>query len=228
MATKRSADALEGEGRRDLNTETKRLRLSPTMDANSNSSNSSNGVVSEDSALRSSPLASECNRKSSASSLPSSGSDADSESYLSSSSEEESSEDEASEDIITVGGPKRPHISKSSALNGAQDLRARKAALLPQLQAANQELVGDNHGWNMEDVEEGEQHIEMDLGLGVLEEQPDDDSGSSDASSEGEDDSISEDSPVGGRNRDEPDTNVMRKLMGQPKASKKPAIEDLG
>jgi hypothetical protein len=52
------------------------------------------------------------------------------------------------------------------------DLRARLAAFLPELEKANQELK--QRSANIEQVEEGEQYVEMNLGLGVLEQSNDD------------------------------------------------------
>lgn len=72
------------------------------------------------------------------------------------------------EEVVTVGGPKKPRINPK-ILSNAQDLQARLKSFLPQLQQANTELAAKGPGLSMEDVEDDEQHIEMNLGLGVLE-----------------------------------------------------------
>lgn len=174
-------------------------------------------------------------RNSSFSSLQSAG-HGDSESSLSSPSEESSDEDdEVEERITTVGGPKKPQIARGAVLEGAQDLQTRLSALLPRLAAANSELDPDGVGYSMEDVEDGEQHIEMNLGLGVLEEKLNGDSSSSaeesDIDSESETSDI-EDLPTSSgavmRELEGKDTQVMNKLRGQKTKRRKAGIEDLG
>jgi hypothetical protein len=61
-------------------------------------------------------------------------------------------------------------MSPSHFQAGSGDLRTRLSAFLPQLAQANKVLEDGQEIHNMEDVEEDEQHIEMNLGLGVLEE----------------------------------------------------------
>jgi len=158
----------------------------------------------------------------------------ESESSLSSSSEE-SSDYETDEEVVTLGGPKKPPIGNNSDLTAAQQLQARIAALLPQLQAANEELIDGAPGQSMEDVDDGEQHIEMNLGLGVLEEQREGDSDSSDDSSDSDEESLCEEEegvPISSgavsREPDEREPNIMRKLLGQKNDRRKPGIEDLG
>ena len=170
------------------------------------------------------------------SSVLSSTSEEDSGSDISSSSEDVS-EDESDEEIVTIGGPKKPQIGRGPALGGAQDLQARISALLPQLQAANEQLTTGENGQNMENVADDEPHIEMDLGLGVLEEKQNYDSDASDSedlggkeddyqSAEGDKTPVSSDTVAPGRNGR--DTDAMRKLLGQQKGRNQPGIEDLG
>jgi hypothetical protein len=91
-----------------------------------------------------------------------------SSSSSSESSSEEDEDDSEEEKIVTLGGPKKPRIN-ASILSDAQDLHARLKQFLPQLQQANTELAAKGAGLSMEDVDDGEEHIEMNLGLGVLE-----------------------------------------------------------
>lgn len=172
---------------------TKRSRLSPTKDSASTSSGPSTCSVSEDSALRSSPPASEHTRNSSLDSAALSvnveGDDTDTSistsSSSSSSSDEDDSEDVDDEDvemITTIPARKKPPIRSSSPLRNANDLRARLASLLPRMAEANELLKNGGTGASMEEVEDDERHIEMELGLGVLEERHDDTSSESDSS----------------------------------------------
>ncbi|KAK4539970.1 hypothetical protein LTR36_009940 [Oleoguttula mirabilis] len=237
MARKRSAAEIEAPADRSRRADAKRTRMSPADDVRDDSSAPSSCSVSEDSALRSSPAPSDHTRHSSFSSAQSGGDD-DSESSLSSSSDESSDEDSGdANQIITVGGPKKPQIAREVTLNGAQDLQARIAALLPQLAAANSNLDKDGAGHSMEDVEEGEQHIEMNLGLGVLEEKQGGDCSSSEDESENESESGSElsdgaDVPTSSaavmREQEGRVTHVMGKLLGQRTGRRRAGIEDLG
>ncbi|KAK5122041.1 hypothetical protein LTR85_004287 [Meristemomyces frigidus] len=235
MARKRSAAEVEAPAGRPRRADAKRTRVSPNDEDHDESSAPSSCAVSEDSALRSSPAASNRTRHSSVSSVQSAGYD-ESDSSLSSSNEDSSDEDSDNEDqIITVGGPKKPQIAREPTSTGAQDLQARLSALLPRLAAANRELDKDGAGHSMEDVEDGEQHIEMNLGLGVLEEKQDGDSSSSGEESEDESESeLSDDTDVPTssaavkREQDGKDTQVMDKLLRQRTGRRKAGIEDLG
>lgn len=71
--------------------------------------------------------------------------------------------------IIALSGRKKPEIDPQIVLDYARDLRARLNAFLPQLQQANNELATQGKNLNMEEVADEEQHIELSLGLGVLE-----------------------------------------------------------
>ncbi|GAB7363953.1 hypothetical protein MBLNU230_g4515t1 [Neophaeotheca triangularis] len=105
-----------------------------------------------------------------------------------------------------------------------QDIRARLAAFLPRMAAANEELKkkGEAGNRDIEAVGEDEPHIEMSLGLGVLEEK-NGDASSSGSSSHGESDDGEENAE-----RAEKEDDVLRKLMGQGGDGKKAGIEDLG
>ncbi|KAK5133326.1 hypothetical protein LTR08_007851 [Meristemomyces frigidus] len=234
MARKRAAAEMEMPSRpRPHRAEAKRTKLSTLDVARSNSSAPSSCSVSEASALQSSPAASDRSRHSSASSMHPDVDDG-SESSVSSSSDESS--EEASEDeerVVPVGGPKKPEIADDGMLVGAHDFKARLSAFLPRLAAANSELDKDGAGHSMEDVEDGEQHIEMNLGLGVLEEKQAGDSSSSDESSDCDsEDADDEDVPVSSdvvkREKEDRDTQVMDKLLGQKRGRRKGGVEEMG
>ncbi|KAK0248813.1 hypothetical protein LTS16_008031 [Friedmanniomyces endolithicus] len=254
MAHKRPASDMDVQPLRPLRTTQKRARISASdNDEHSDSSALSSGSVSVASALESSPPASpqqQRRRNSSVSSLPSSTLDSDGEAdddSLSSSSAEESSEDlsdGSDEEVVTsVHGTKKPAMAKGKArlLEGAQDLSARISALLPRLAAANSALLDTNgegsHGHSLEDVEEGEGYIEMDLGLGVLEEKTggdgDSDSSEDESGEDGGERAEGDDVPVSsgavGRDRGQTasDTHILGKLMGQRKVERKAGVEAL-
>ncbi|KAK4899461.1 hypothetical protein LTR27_003194 [Elasticomyces elasticus] len=223
MSRKRSASEMDSLPARPRRAESKRTKISPSYDDRSDSSIPSIGSVSVASALESSPSASH-RRNSSISSMESSSRD-DSDSSLSSSSDETSDEDSDDEPVVTIGAPKKPAIAKTkeALLGGAHDLSARISALLPQLAAANSAL---------EAGEDGEQHIEMNLGLGVLEEKGD---GSSESSGYTSDDD-SEHSDAGDlplssgtakRKTTDHDTDVLGKLMGHKRARKFAGVQAL-
>jgi len=208
----------------------KRIKLSPAaQDEATNSSEPSSGSVSEDSALRSSPQPSDHTRNSGMSSLPPSGVDEEdgSESSVSSTSSESSgleSEDEA--EITTIGRPKKPVISREGM---SEDLRARLAGFLPQMADANRLLESQPEGWSLEDVGEGEQFIEMSLGLGVLEEQGDG-GDSSDESESDQEEGLEDDLPASSdgvkRSQQDREADVLGKLMGQSRSRHKVGIQD--
>ncbi|SMQ47617.1 unnamed protein product [Zymoseptoria tritici ST99CH_1A5] len=175
MVTKRSIDALEEiSTQRSSARDRKRSRIS-ALDARSNSSVASSEPLSEPSAMQSTPPLDRHLEQSSASSVPSQGQDesepsasSTSSPSASESSSEDGEDDSMEEEVVTVGGPKKPRINPK-ILSNAQDLQARLKSFLPQLQQANTELAAKGPGLSMEDVEDDEQHIEMNLGLGVLE-----------------------------------------------------------
>lgn len=171
----------------------------------------------------------------------------DSESELSESSEEPSSES-SSEDESDVEESKSTAEAKQQARRGKSDgitnLRAGQGQkpimrinkddmgpdirdflkdFLPQLKAANEELVAHRKAGtlksreiDMVDAPEEEEYIEMDLGLGVLEEK----NPSADDSS----DSDSDESMADG---DDKETDRLRKLMGQNTTKKAPVIQEV-
>lgn len=233
MGTKRPAEEAEQVRLRPRRETAKKAKLSPVEEANS--SEPSSCSVSEHSALQSSPPASEHTRESSLSSLHVTSHEDGSEASVSSSTSSETSESESDEDIVTIGGPKKPTISSSLfSDDAAEDIRSRLRTLLPQMAQANDLLTSEGPVQNMEDVEDDEQHIEMNLGLGVLEEQPENDtSNSSDGSSDaGEEPEDREDLPASScaaqRAKDGKASDVMSKLMGQRADQRKVGIEDLG
>ncbi|KAK0928306.1 hypothetical protein LTR29_017399 [Friedmanniomyces endolithicus] len=254
MARKRPASDMDVQSLRPLRTTQKRARISASdNDDHSDSSALSSGLVSVASALESSPPASpqqQRRRNSSVSSLPSSTPHSDGEAEVESSSSsnaEESSEDPSDgsdeEAVTAVHGTKKPAMAKGKErlLEGAQDLSARISALLPRLAAANSALLDTNgegsHGHSLEDVEEGEGYIEMDLGLGVLEEKTggdgDSDSSGDESGGDYEEQAGADHVPVSsgavGRDRGQTasDTYILGKLMGQRRVERKSGVEAL-
>ncbi|BFZ54503.1 hypothetical protein PYCC9005_001540 [Savitreella phatthalungensis] len=67
---------------------------------------------------------------------------------------------------------KKPKIDKSVAGQDASDLTSRLSSFLPRMKSANDALAvsATQTDHNIESVQDGEPYIEMDLGLGVLEE----------------------------------------------------------
>ncbi|KAI5367733.1 Putative NOP protein chaperone 1 [Septoria linicola] len=66
----------------------------------------------------------------------------------------------------------KPKIDHNLVMAYAKELEAKLHAFLPQLRQANSKLSEHSAKLNMENVNENEQHIEMNLDLGVLEQQP--------------------------------------------------------
>jgi len=226
MAQKRSAPDTETIKARPRHESTKRTRLAPKDERDGDSSAPSSCSVSVDSALQSSPSASGQERQSSMSSLEAADDSDESMSSVSSDSESES-DDEISEDedeVATIRTQKKPDFS-APALEGAGDLQARLRAFLPQMADANSKLENGAAGFSMEDVKDDEPHIEMNLGLGVLEEQGEDrDEGSEEYDDEGEDQD--EEMPLASEAaRKEKD--VMGKLMGG-REQRKGGVEEVG
>lgn len=234
MAVKRPAEEPHQLRSRPRRETTKRTKLSPIE--NADSSEPSSCSVSEDSALRSSPPASEHTRQSSLSSMNATSVEDDEEESVSSSTSSDTSDEESDDAIINVGGPKKPDISSSLFSDGAaEDIRTRLKTLLPQLAKANNLLLNGDNVDSMEDVEEDEEHIEMNLGLGVLEEKTEDADDSSDSSKS----SVDEDghqtrqalpassAPVKRSNKDR-EVDAMGELLGRDMDKQKIGIEDLG
>ncbi|KAM5454738.1 hypothetical protein MaudCBS49596_002035 [Microsporum audouinii] len=142
--------------------------------------------------------------------------DSDSESEYESSDEEPSDDDEQMHNQ-TIHIPSRPsaNIPNNSAL------RARLASFIPSLKAANENLereiaAGKTMTLEVDNADEGKgQYIEMNLGLGVLQ--------------EGEDDHISEgseSSDCAEKNTNQ-EKNIIDKLMGKKPVPRKPNIEEV-
>lgn len=204
-------------------TESKRRRSSSTARVPSDCSDVS--TVSGASALQSTPGASDDRTESSLSSI-SAGDDEVSEGDSSETATDDSSDDDEEEDvsedeIVTLGGPKRPQIDPKRVLEEAQKLQARLQELLPKLRKANEHLAEKGGSLNIEDVGDNQQHIEMNLGLGVLEEQQD---------SEDEDAVIKESSSGTNHTVQESTcgTDVMQSLLGADQNQPRPGIEEVG
>lgn len=135
------------------------------------------------------------------------GDDEDSSSEAESSSDNDStSEEEDNNDIPTLKPGVKPDFSSARKLTaGAPSLQDRLKSFLPQLAEANSKLAKDGvNAFSMEDVGEDEPHIEMDLGLGVLEEKR-----------EGENESEDEDEDGEEKERKRKEKDVMSELMGR-------------
>ena len=162
MSRKRLASEADLAAQRPRRGSVKRARVSRSDNDRSDSSLPSTCSVSEASAMRSSPGAADHASDSSASSLAEA---SDTESSTSDTTEESSDAELEEELVVTIGRPKKPVIQMTAVADGAQDLQARISALLPQILAANDELGRAGGGCSIEDVKDGEQHIEMNLGL---------------------------------------------------------------
>ena len=232
MGVKRPADELDPPRSLSYRRSFKRTKISPAAPDIGNSSDPSSCSVSEDSALQSSPPISEHTRQSSMSSLQQPSDDDESISSVSTSSDESSVSDSDEDEIVTIGGPKKPEIAHTQLADGAQDMRARITSFLPQLAEANDLLTSGQDVQNIEDVDEDEQHIEMNLGLGVLEEQHDDsasgDSEERHSESDDEDVELPASSGTVKRVNESQKADVMGKLLGSRTGRRKVDIQDLG
>jgi hypothetical protein len=246
MSVKRKSDVLESSIAQQR--PRKQIKHSQEQRRGSHNSEPSSSYVSEDSTLQSISSTAKCGSNSSMSSLPISTSHGqDSASDMSTSSSEssisetdsgfESDMEDEEEDIVTIGGPKKPNIQRANEVDTAHSLHARLASLLPQIAEANRLLKSRPSGHSMEDVEEGEQHIEMNLGLGVLEKQYDssDSTSSSSESSADEDREEMEECDTGldistktSRKSQNRELDVMGKLLGQRHERQNKTIEDVG
>lgn len=186
MALKRSiADTEHPDRQNEPRASRKRTRLSPSATAVSDNSTMSSGSVSKASALSSTPDIA-MRAQDSSLSAPSHVNEDDSDSSMESSDDSASSSEDEEEDgdndeamreggePVILGGPKKPRID-AGVLAGAGDLASRLKAFLPQMQQANSELAERGAGMSMEDVDDEEEHIEMSLGLGVLEQKKEQD-----------------------------------------------------
>lgn len=149
----------------------------------------------------------------------SSGSDSENESMNGEDGSEDESMNEAEVEIVTLPLPKKakkPTIKAVEVVGQEVDLGARLKRFLPQLAAANQELeayraAGMLKERNLEVVDEeaGKEYIEMDLGLGVLEETS---SNSRDSGSRGYYDDSTDTTALETEEKD-----ILGKLMGRTK-----------
>lgn len=132
-----------------------------------------------------------------------------SEAESSSDHDSTSEEEDNNNDIPTLKPGVKPDFSSARKLTaGAPSLQDRLKSFLPQLAEANSKLAKDGtNAFSMEDVGEDEPHIEMDLGLGVLEEKRE---GESEDEDEGNGEMEGEE-----RERKTKEKDVMSELMGR-------------
>jgi hypothetical protein len=163
----------------------------------------------------------------------------DNESELSESSEDPSSEssseedsDDSDSDVETEGEDmvvnlranrgKKPKMKPPKQEELGPDIRHFLKDFLPQLKASNEQLEADRKAGTLKGLEIDEedakdsQHIEMDLGLGVLEEQDPD----------AKDESFESDSDTD-ESRQEKDKDVLGKLMGRKNDTKCAGIHEI-
>ncbi|CAG8150340.1 unnamed protein product [Penicillium olsonii] len=126
----------------------------------------------------------------------------------------------ANDSLPHIGGRRKPQIHR---FNGDSGLMSRLNAFLPQMKTANEDLQRQIEAGQAEDLVldnaegNGERYIEMDLGLGVLEEKRDGDSSNEESETEGGKDA-------------EDDSDIIGKLMGGKKnkaESDKPSIQEM-
>lgn len=195
-----------------------------TMAQHTEDHNMTDATSTVDLALRSNtsnaPSDSKTTTTTSTSQAETASSSADSDSDDASTSDSDSEEDASEEEVATLKPGVKPDFSRARAIaSGAPSLEDRLKAFLPQLAEANSRLQKGGEGeYSMEVVGEDEPHIEMDLGLGVLEE-TNGDGGSESDEEEGEE------KGEGGRKRKEKD--VMGELMGK-KENQTAGIEEVG
>jgi len=173
-------------------------------------------------ALRSSSSNAPSDNKTTTTQAETTSSSADSDSDDASTSQEDSDEESEEEQIATLKPGVKPDFSSARKIaSGAPSLEDRLKAFLPQLAEANSKLQKGGEGeYSMEVVGEDEPHIEMDLGLGVLEETK----GGSESEGESDEDE-GEEKGEGERKRKEKD--VMAELMGK-KENVTAGIEEVG
>ncbi|KAI9703174.1 MAG: hypothetical protein M1836_007739 [Candelina mexicana] len=162
---------------------------------------------------------------SSTSSSSSDSSSSDSGTDSSSDSDDSSSDIPSVSPIINLPLLKKPKIATSNPQGS--HLLSRVLDLLPQMAAANAELEEDRAAGRLEEKniesledEDGDAHIEMNLGLGVLEEQP------PDSLLDGEE-LVSRDTKPNDNERSlqEQEVDIVGKLLRRPKS--KPNIEEV-
>ncbi|RJE25778.1 hypothetical protein PHISCL_01891 [Aspergillus sclerotialis] len=142
-------------------------------------------------------------------------------------SDEEADNNPSEEPLTNVPGRQKPRIHR---VEKNLDILSRVSAFLPKMKDANESLereiaAGRGADLRVDNVGEEDEgrYIEMNLGLGVLEEKKPDDN---DSPSSDEDDDM-RDSDEDGSSK-QTDSNVMNKLMGTKQSmSKKPTIEEI-
>ncbi|KAJ5301487.1 hypothetical protein N7508_006350 [Penicillium antarcticum] len=130
-----------------------------------------------------------------------------------------------------IGGRPKPRIHR---MKGDSELLSRLSAFLPQMKTANEDLQREIEAGRVGDLvldnadEGGEQYIEMDLGLGVLEEKKDGDSSSED--DDDKEESKTGSAATGNTSQDLKDSDIIGKLMGgkgKKAEADKPSIEEM-
>ncbi|KAG9565763.1 hypothetical protein KCU71_g1644, partial [Aureobasidium melanogenum] len=130
----------------------------------------------------------------------------------------------------------RPKKQKPSfARPTTSDLQSRLQAFLPQMAAANAELEklakeGGLEGKRLEDVGEGDEYVEMELGLGVMEEKREGEENSEDSSDESSEDSSEDSSEVDEeddkkkqKEKEQKEKDILGRLMGHKQGREKGA-----
>ncbi|QIW94502.1 hypothetical protein AMS68_000020 [Peltaster fructicola] len=127
------------------------------------------------------------------------------------------------EDITTVNRHSKPSFVLPASLS-SHSLHDRLRSFLPELAQSNEKLAHETNK-SLEDVGDEEEHISMELGLGVLEQQPDEsDKDETDSGSDSSKDSKDHATPV----LSKADDDHMRKLLGQSTSVEKANIEEVG
>ncbi|KAL2221052.1 hypothetical protein M432DRAFT_637542 [Thermoascus aurantiacus ATCC 26904] len=221
-------------------------QLGRSSDAESSSSSETSSLSSRDSSDTSSSAEDDSNEESTSSAGTSSSSSSCPSPSSSESDDSEGSEAEEAEDDVDgldgghdeaaieyVPARAKPRIHRVQTDSG---ILSRVSSFLPKLKAANEDLQRDIAAGRAKDVvmddvdeEQGEgQYIEMNLGLGVLEEKRSHDG--SESSSEESESSVSDggrESPAITHPKTQKDTNVLGRLMGNRTKPKKPGIEEI-
>ncbi|RHZ64268.1 NOPCHAP1/New4 family protein [Aspergillus thermomutatus] len=170
----------------------------------------------------------------------SSGSDDDSDSGSDGDGEHEDQEADYSSDQASGAGSSLPRISAQQkprihCIAKDPDLLSRLSAFLPKMKSANEDLqreiaAGRGKDLQLDEVEDQEgQYIEMNLGLGVLEEKRADCSSSTDEEIGDGPESANDEDGAGLDTKLQKDSDILDKLMGKTKefSDQKPTIEEL-
>ncbi|RHZ71835.1 hypothetical protein CDV55_108628 [Aspergillus turcosus] len=169
----------------------------------------------------------------------SSGSDSDSDSD--GDGEHEDQDADYSSDLASGAGSSLPRISAQQKprihrMAKEPDLLSRLSAFLPKMKSANEDLereiaAGRGKDLQLDEVENQEegQYIEMNLGLGVLEEKRADGSSSTDNEEIGDGPEPANDEDAAGLDTKlKKDSDILDKLMGKKRSSdQKPTIQEL-